>query len=60
MSLLTGIESPGGSVGYWHSIVPSAGVPSALEAPPLTTHNWRMSRGSEISGVCKGGKLPHD
>jgi len=35
------------------------GVPSALEAPPLATYNWRMSRGSEISGVCQGGKLPH-
>lgn len=36
------------------------GVPSALEAPPLATRNWRMSRGSEISGVCEGSKLPHD
>lgn len=35
------------------------GVPSALEAPPLATRNWRMSRGSEISGMCEGSKLPH-
>lgn len=35
------------------------GVPSALEAPPLATRNWRMSRGNEISGVCEGSELPY-